>query len=79
MTVSLRDVVLAVRYGDASLVGESAGYVILGAADLAQRTRQLATVDAVSIDAEGLIGLDGAACAEEEAEAGLRALLAQLL
>lgn len=79
MSVSLRDVVLAVRYGDAALVGESAGYAILGAADLALRSRQLATIDSVGLTADGVITLEGAPCSAEEAEAGLRSLLALLL
>lgn len=79
MSVSLRDVMLAVRYGDVSFVGESAGYIILGAADQALRSRQLATVDAVGLSIEGQVILDGSACSPEEAELGLRGLLSQLL
>lgn len=79
MSVSLRDVVLAVGYGDASLVGESAGYLILGAADHALRDCQRACVDSITIDEEGSVRLKGAQVDEDEAERALRALLASLL
>ena len=79
MTVTLRDVVLAVRYGDASLVGESAGYLILGAADSAARMVGFATLDAVSMSDEGTIKLQGAPCSQEDAEESLRHLLGVML
>lgn len=79
MTITMRDVVLAVRYGDASLVGESAGYVVLGAADLALRRLELATVDSVGLSGEGAVILEGSPCSAEDAEVGLRSLLGQLL
>lgn len=79
MSVSLRDVVLAVGYGDASLVGESVGYLILGAADNALRACQRACLDSITIDEEGSVRLKGPQVDEDEAERALRALLASLL
>jgi len=79
MTVTLRDIVLAVRYGDAALAGESAGYLVLGATDLALRSAQFATVDSVSVSPEGSVELRGTPCCEDDAEDSLRLLLGQLL
>jgi hypothetical protein len=79
MNVSLRDVVLAVRYGDAALAGESAGYLILGAADACLGEPQFASVDAITLTPEGGLRLDGFACGADDAEDSLRVLLGQLL
>lgn len=79
MSVSLRDVVLAVSYGDASLVGESAGYLILGAADIALRTCELGGLDSITIDEEGSVHLNGPPVEEYESERVLRGLLGTLL
>lgn len=79
MSVSLRDVVLAVSYGDASLVGESAGYLILGAADIALRTCERGSLDSITIDEEGTVRLAGPAVEEYEAEGALRGFLGMLL
>lgn len=79
MSVSLRDVVLSVSYGDASLVGESAGYLILGAADIALRTCERGSLDSITIDEEGSVRLAGPPVEEYESELALRGLLATLL
>jgi hypothetical protein len=74
MTVTLRDIILSVRYGDAALAGESAGYLVLGAADLALRKAQFATVDSVSVNPQGSVELLGTPCSEDDAEDSLRRL-----
>ncbi len=79
MTISLRDVVLAIRYGEASLVAESAGYLVLGAADAARQSPTIASVDAVSLGEDGTVSLRGAPGTEGESEESLRFLLGQLL
>lgn len=79
MSVSLRDVVMAVSYGDASLVGESAGYLILGAADTALRASERGSLDSITIDEEGSVHLRGTPVDEDEAEQALRNLLGMLL
>lgn len=79
MSVTLRDVFLAVSYGDASLVGESAGYLILGAADAALGDREQASLDSIAIDEEGSVRLRGPKVDEDDAERALRQLLALLL
>ncbi len=79
MSVTLRDVFLAVSYGDASLVGESAGYLILGAADAALRTHEQGSLDSIVIDEEGGVRLRGPKVDEDDAERALRQILATLL
>lgn len=79
MTASLRELVLAVRYGHASLVGESVGYIILGAADRAAAVSRRADLDSVLLCADGAVELEAGACSDSEAERSLRALLASLL
>lgn len=79
MNITVRDIVLAVRYGDAALAGESAGYLILGAADLCLIQPQFVTLDSVSLTPQGSLQIDGFACGPDDAEDALRALLGQLL
>src|SRR5690606_8452188 len=79
MTVSLRDVLLAVGYGDASLVGETSGYLILGAADCAIARTESATADSITVTEEGAVKLEGVAADEDYVERALRTLLGQLL
>ena len=79
MNATLRELVLAVRYGDASLVGESVGYIVLGAADRAATVARRADLDSVLLTGEGEVALDATACTPLESEASLRALLKSLL
>lgn len=79
MRVHARDIVTAVRHGEASLVGESCGYVVLGAADHAARSPQFAHFDSVAITSDGEVTLEGPVCTAADAEFALRALLGQLL
>jgi hypothetical protein len=79
MTVSLRDILLAVGYGDASLVGETSGYLILGAADCAISRTESATADSITLTEDGSVRLEGARADEDQVERALRALLGQLL
>lgn len=79
MNASLREIVLAVRFGEASLVGESVGYLILGACDRAVAVPRVVDLDGVLVTGEGEVVLDAAPVSEEEAERCLRALLGQLL
>jgi len=79
MNASLREIVLAVRYGDASLVGESVGYLILGACDRAVAVPRSVDLDGVLVTGEGDVVLDATAVSEDEAERSLRYLLGQLL
>lgn len=79
MTVSLRDVMLAVGYGDASLVGETSGYLILGAADCAIHRTESASPDSISLTEDGTVRLEGSPADEDQVERALRALLGQLL
>lgn len=79
MNATLREIVLAVRYGDASLVGESVGYLILGACDRAVAVPRVADLDGVMVTGEGDVVLDAAIVPELEAEQSLRQLLGQLL
>ncbi|GEM_PF-1003813 len=79
MAVPLRDILLALRYGDASIVGESAGYLILGAADSARKVGGFATLDAIHLSGEGAVALEGAPCSPQDAEDSLRALLSVFL
>lgn len=78
-SVSLRDIMLAVRYGDAALVGESCGYLILGAADRAYQMPRRIGWDEVTVNSEGQVELDATPCPLVESEAGLRHLLEELL
>ena len=79
MKATLRDIVLAVRYGDAALVGESAGYLVLGAADRALSSSRHCHLDSVAVNADGDIELDAVSCSPEDAELSLRSLLGTLL
>jgi hypothetical protein len=79
VNASLREIVLAVRYGDASLVGESVGYLILGACDRAVAVARSADLDGVLVTGEGDVVLDATPASEDEAERSLRLLLGQLL
>ncbi len=79
MNATLRELVLAVRYGDTSLVGESAGYIILGAADRASAIARRADLDSILLTGEGEVVVDAASCSEPESERSLRILLGSLL
>lgn len=79
MSVLLGDVVVAVRHGDAALVGESCGYLVLGAADLALQMPRLAHCETVLLTADGGVELKASPCTFTESEMSLRGLLRQLL
>jgi len=79
LNATLREIVLAVRYGDASLVGESVGYLILGVCDRAVAVPRVADLDGVMVTGEGDVVLDATIVTELEAEQSLRQLLGQLL
>ncbi len=79
MSVSLRDIVLSVRYGDAALVGESAGYLVLAATDLALALPRQFGLDSLHVFEDGHVDVDASPCSHPEAEAQLRRLLVQLL
>lgn len=79
MNASLREIVLAVRFGEASLVGESVGYLVLGACDRAVSVPRSVDLDGVLVTSEGEVVLDATPVTEEEAERSLRHLLGQLL
>jgi len=79
MNASLREIVLAVRFGEASLVGESVGYLVLGACDRTLAVPRAADLDGVLVTSEGEVVLDSDPVSEAEAERTLRTLLGQLL
>ncbi len=79
MTTSLREIVLSVRYGDAALVGESAGYLVLGVADLFAEMPRAASLDAVHLSDDGSVVVDASPCTFQESEASLRRMLNLLL
>lgn len=79
MKTTLRDIVLAVRYGDAALVGESAGYLVLGVADLCAEIPRRVSLDSVYVDDDGVVGIDASPCTFQEAEASHRQVLSLLL
>jgi len=79
MNASLREIVLAVRFGEASLVGESVGYLILGACDRAVAVPRAVDLDGVLLTGEGEVVLDASEVSPLEAEQSLRTLLGQLL
>lgn len=79
MTTSLREIVLSVRYGDAALVGESAGYLVLGVADLFSEMPRAASLDAVYVTDDGSVVVDASPCTFQESEASLRRMLSLLL
>ncbi len=80
MTVTLVDVLAAARARCAPLVGELAGYLVLGVADqVAVAPRRVVAAD-VTLGPDGAVALvGGRAASERAAEAALRALLKQLL
>ncbi|HSC87164.1 MAG TPA: hypothetical protein VLC09_07840, partial [Polyangiaceae bacterium] len=79
MTTTLREVVFAVRHGQAALVAELAGYLVLLAADAAAVRPILVSADALGLDADGEVTLHGAPASEGDAERALRGVLAGLL
>jgi len=79
MSVLVRDVVTAVRHGEAALVGESCGYLVLGAADQVLEAPRAVHFDSVSLTSDGAVALDAVPCSLVEAEQSLRLLLGQLL
>lgn len=79
MKASVRHVLLAVEVGEASLVGESAGYIVLGAADRALVRASVAHTSSVFLDVEGQVHLDGTDADAAAVEASLRLLLGELL
>lgn len=79
MSVLVRDIVTAVSHGEAALVGESCGYLVLGAADQVQHAPRAVHFDSLSVTSDGALQLDAAACSAIEAEQSLRVLLGQLL
>lgn len=79
MKASVRHVLLAVEVGEASLVGESAGYIVLGAADRALVRASVAHTGSVFLDPDGQVHLDGTLADTESVEASLRQLLGELL
>ncbi len=79
MSVLIRDLVTAVQHGDAALVGESCGYIVLGAADLVVKNPRRVSSESLTLSEEGTVHLDGPSCSSEEAERSLRVLLEQLL
>jgi hypothetical protein len=80
MTVTLVDVLAAARARCAPLVGELAGYLVLGVADqVAAAPRRVSATD-VTLNPDGAVALvGGRAASERVAEAALRDLLRQLL
>ena len=79
MRVTLRDLVAAVQYGDAALVGESAGYLVLGTVDSMLGAPQSVSLDSVGLGADAVLEVDASASTEEDAETSARVLLADLL
>lgn len=81
MTVSLLEILSAARAHAAPLAAESAGYLLLGAADqVAVAPRQIGAED-VELAADGAVRLraSSGATSAESAELGLRTLLGQAL
>ncbi len=81
MSVSIAEIVAAARQGQASLVCESAGYIVLGLADAAARSpRDIAPTD-VGIDeqGDGTCAPGAAPAPDEVAERRIRRLLGWLL
>lgn len=79
MSVSIAEIVAAVRAGEASLVSESAGYVVLGLADAAAKQARAFQPGDVGIDEQGDIVCRGASASPEHAERRIRDLLGWLL
>ena len=72
MSVSIAEIVAAVRAGEASLVSESAGYVVLGLADAAAKQPRAFRPTEVGIDAQGDIVCAGVMSASPEQAERLR-------
>ena len=80
MSVTLVDVLAAARARCAPMVGELAGYLVLGVADQVAAAPRLAAAADVSLGPDGAVRLvAGRAAAEHAAEAALRDLLKRLL
>jgi len=80
MTVTLERAVAAVREHRASLVAESAGYLVLAAADQIQSAPRIVGAEEVLLTPEGSLRLSGGLVATGgEAVLALRALLGSLL
>lgn len=79
MTVSLGQILAAVRSTEAALVGEVAGYLVLGAADAAQKAPTQADLGTIFIDENGEVLLRGALSEPSEVEQDLRDILGWLL
>jgi hypothetical protein len=80
MRVTLAHLVAVARQGDASLVSESAGYIVLALADLAQRAPRLFLPAEVELEENGdVVSVGGAEADATLVEARIRRLLAWLL
>jgi hypothetical protein len=78
--VSLLQIVAAARLREASLAAESAGYILLAAADQVATAPRRVTLAGVDLGDDGRVRLStGEPCTEQAAERELRALLEQLL
>jgi hypothetical protein len=80
MSVTLSELLAAVRARRASIVAEVAGYLVLGVADQIAGAPRVLAASEVALSAEGLLRIaGGAAASDTQAEASLRALLGRLL
>jgi hypothetical protein len=79
LTASLGQILAAVRALDAAVVGEVAGYLVLGAADVAAKTPVQASLGTVFIDEAGDVRLQGPRALADEVEQDLRDILGWLL
>ncbi|MCH2110794.1 MAG: hypothetical protein MK135_15855 [Polyangiaceae bacterium] len=79
MQVDFEQLVRVVAAGRMGLVGESAGYLMLAAADQALQRGELAELQALSVNEDGTVALSGTPAEEVFVEASLRASLARLL
>lgn len=80
MSVSIAEIVAAARAGQASLVSESAGYVVLGLADASAKVARIASPAEVGIDEQGDVVCSATLAADPSAaERRIRRLLGYLL
>lgn len=76
---TLRSIIAAARAGASSLVGETAGYLVLGAADAALAGPIVASMDRLSLTLEGSVRVERSGGDLDDCELALRRLLGELL
>jgi hypothetical protein len=79
MKVRLKEILAAVRSGRAALVGEVAGYLVLGATDGVLEVPREITLESVEVTADGDVIVNGAVEAPARVESQLRETLLGLL